>query len=310
MRNNRKIVYGFLLAALAIGVILFCIIQNNKTPKLEVVFLDVGQGDSILISEGSQQLLIDGGKDGKLLLEKLGKYIPFWDRNIETIIETHPDQDHIGGLIDVLKLYGVNSILETKMQSDSQTFKKLEDEILKNKIEKIEAKKGVTIKFVSGAVAEVLYPFESVTDVNGGDTNMYSVVVKLTVGDNKFLFTGDFPTTQENILLESGTDVKVNFLKVAHHGSKYATSNAFLDVVSPSDAIISVAKNNSYGHPNQEVLQRLLQHRVNILRTDEVGDIVYKCQNLKCVTIHLFPTPTQPSKEKAISEAPKPKFLF
>jgi competence protein ComEC len=231
--------------------------------------------------------LIDGGKDGKLLLEKLGKFIPFWDRKIEAIIETHPDQDHIGGLVSVMETYKVDSVLETKMQSDSQTFKKLENEIGKNGSEKIEAKKGVTIKFVNGAIAEVLYPFESVENINSQDTNSASVVVKLTVGENKFLFTGDLPTTEENKLLSGNIDVSADFLKVAHHGSKYATSSDFLDKVNPSEAIISVGKNNSYGHPNQEVLQRLVQRKVNILRTDELGDIVFECSNFgnKCELI-------------------------
>jgi beta-lactamase superfamily II metal-dependent hydrolase len=285
MKNYRKIIYAFVISLFVLAMILFVIVKSNNNSPLSVVFLDVGQGDSILISQGSQQLLIDGGNDGKLLLEKLGKYVPFWDRNIEAIIETHPDQDHIGGLVNVLNSYSINSILETKMQSDSQTYKKLEDDIVNNNVEKIEAKKDVKIKFKSGAIAEILYPLETVVDINGKDTNMYSVTVMLTVGENRFLFTGDLPTTEENKLLESDVDVKADFLKIAHHGSKYATSSSFLDVVKPSSAIISVGKNNSYGHPNQEVLQRLVSHNVNILRTDESGDIIYECQNdnSKCV---------------------------
>lgn len=277
MQNKRKIIYSFLLMLAVLGAIFSAAIFHSKNTVLNVVFLDVGQGDAILISQGSQQLLIDGGKDSRLLLEKLGKHIPFWDRNIEAIIQTHPDQDHIGGLIGVLGAYNVGSILETKMQSDSQTFKKLEEEIVKNNVKKIEAKKDVIIKFSNGATAEILYPLETVNDINGKDTNMYSVVVRLTIGKNKFLFTGDLPTTEENKLLENNVDVSAQFLKVAHHGSKYATSSLFLEAVKPVDAIISVSKNNSYGHPNQEVLQRLLQRGVGVLRTDEDGDISYEC---------------------------------
>ncbi|EKE20332.1 MAG: hypothetical protein ACD_8C00020G0001, partial [uncultured bacterium] len=129
MKNNRKIIYGILILFATLVLILSLIIWHGKNASLSVVFLDVGQGDSILISEGSQQLLIDGGKDGKLLLEKMGKYVPFWDRKIEAIIETHPDQDHIGGLIDIIETYKVGLVLQTKMQSESQTFKKLENEI-------------------------------------------------------------------------------------------------------------------------------------------------------------------------------------
>lgn len=283
MKNNRKLIYGSLILLAALAIILSVIIFHGKNAPLQVVFLDVGQGDSILISQGSQQILIDGGKDGKLLLEKLGKYIPFWDRKIEIIVETHPDADHIGGLIDVLNTYQVDSILETKMQSESQTFKKLEDIIASKDVEKVEAVKGVTMKFSGGAIAEVLYPFEAVVDINGKDTNMYSVVVKLSIGENKFLFTGDLPTTQENELLEKHIDVSADFLKVGHHGSKYSSGSEFLDAVKPTDAIISVGKNNSYGHPNSEVLQRLSQHKINTIRTDESADILYECRdNAKC----------------------------
>lgn len=277
---NHKIFFSIIGGLFALEIILSVIIWHSENGLLRVIFLDVGQGDAILISQGSQQVLIDGGKDGKLLLEKLGRHVPFWDRNIEAIIETHPDQDHIGGLIDVLRTYRVGDVLETKMQNDSQTFKKLEETIADNGIEKLEAKKEVTIKFSNGAVLEILYPFESVADVNDKDTNAYSVVAKLTVGKDSFLFTGDFPTTQENFLLNSGADVSANFLKVAHHGSKYATSDGFLERVKPTDAIISVGRSNAYGHPNQETLQRLAAHKIQVLRTDEVGDIEYGCADL------------------------------
>ena len=103
MQRNRKIIYSSLLASIFLVGIFWFIVVDSKNPAPNVVFLDVGQGDAILISEGSQQILIDGGKDGKLLLEKLGKYIPFWDREIETVIMSHPDQDHIGGFVDVFK---------------------------------------------------------------------------------------------------------------------------------------------------------------------------------------------------------------
>ena len=283
--RNRKIFFSFILALLALAVILGVVIFQSKQNTLSVIFLDVGQGDAILISSGSQQVLIDGGKDGKLLLEKLGKYIPFWDRNIETVLETHPDQDHIGGLVDVLKVYKIGNVFETKMQNDSQIFRKLEETIVGNKIEKVEAKKDVMISFSNGATLQILYPIESIVDINSNkDTNAYSVVAKLTIGKSKFLLTGDFPTTQDNLLLNGDTDVSADFLKVSHHGSKYATSEEFLSRVKPTVAIISVGKKNSYGHPNQETLQRLMTYKVNIFRTDESGDLEYVCRNLneKC----------------------------
>ncbi|MEI7621675.1 MAG: MBL fold metallo-hydrolase, partial [Candidatus Moraniibacteriota bacterium] len=189
--------------------------------------------------------------------------------------------DHIGGLIEVLQTYQIGSVLETKMQNDSQTFKKLEETIASKQIEKIEAKKGVALNFSAGAKLEILYPLETVINANSKDTNLASVVAKLTVGENSFLLTGDFPTTQDAQLLASGQNLSANFLKVAHHGSKYATSDGLLNAIKPNEAIISVGKKNSYGHPNPEVLQRLLSRKVKIFRTDEVGDIVYECQKEK-----------------------------
>jgi beta-lactamase superfamily II metal-dependent hydrolase len=279
MMKNRKILYFCVAALSALALIFGAIIWQSKTNELKVIFLDVGQGDSILISHGSQQLLIDGGKDGKMLLEKLGKYIPFWDRKIEVIIETHPDQDHVGGLIGVLEAYKVNEVLQTKMQSDSQTFKKLENEIEKNGSEKIEAKEGLTIKFAEDIFAQILYP-SKVANVKGKDTNGSSVALKLTAGENKFLFTGDLPSEQEGELLAESIDLQAQILKVSHHGSKYATSETFLEKVKPNSAVISVGKNNSYGHPNAEILQRLRARKIKIARTDESGDVVYRCKNI------------------------------
>jgi competence protein ComEC len=246
--------------------------------------LDVGQGDSILISQGSRQILIDGGKDGKVLLEKLGKYIPFWDREIEMVIETHPDADHIGGLIDVFAAYKIDNVMKTKMQSDSQTFLALEDEIENEKSQVVEARAGLTIRLDSDAALDVIFPFRSVDNPNGKDTNAASVVTKLNYGNNSFLFAGDLPIEQEDEIVGSGVTLKTDVLKVGHHGSKYSSGDEFLAAVRPEDAIISVGKNNTYGHPNQEALQRLILHKAIIHRNDNDGDIVYACKSVtaKC----------------------------
>ena len=284
MKNKRKIIYSLLISIVALAIILAVLIFRSRDGGMSVVFLNVGQGDSILIQQGSQQILIDGGKDGKLLLEKLGKHIPFWDRKIELIIETHPDADHIGGLIEIFRAYEIGSVMKTEMQSQSQTFKTLEDVIVKEKSEVIDATHGVKIKFANKAEAKVIFPFEKIVDVEAKDTNAASVVLKLNYGENSFLFTGDLPSEQEEEIVNKNIDIKSDVLKVGHHGSKYSTSEEFLKLVNPRDGIISVGKNNSYGHPNQEVLQRLLLHKMNIFRTDERGDIYYECQNpnIKC----------------------------
>lgn len=228
-------------------------------------------------------MLIDGGQDGKLLLQKLGKYIPFWDRKIEIVVSTHPDQDHIGGLVDVFRAYNIGTVIKTNAKSDSEVYKKLEKEIAAENAQAVEAKKDVSIKFANGAAVDILFPTNSIPEAVDDASNNNSVVIKLIYGENSFLLTGDLPDAQETNLIRSAlaeNSLNSQILKVSHHGSKYSTSNEFLDAVKPRDAIISVGKNNSYGHPNQEVLDRLIKKGINIFRTDEIGDIVYKCTNI------------------------------
>jgi len=297
----RKIIYTglvfLLVLALLVGGIIFF---YQKNQALEVIILDVGQGDAILISEGSNQILIDGGTSGKKLLEKLGEYIPFWDRQIEGIITTHPDQDHIGGLIDAFQTYKIKTIFKTEARSSSLVFSALEKAIEKEKparnafgkaeaggMEIVEAKKGVKIKFPSGAEIDIQYPFASLNKLNEKNSNAGSVVAKLIFGENSFLFTGDLPSTQEAELIKNKVALKANILKVGHHGSKYSTSQEFLNEVKPEEAIISVGKNNRYGHPTPEVLERLKNIGAQIFRTDETGDIKYECSKpeARCVIV-------------------------
>lgn len=269
-----------MLVLLLFAATIFHIASTYRDKSLKVIFLDVGQGDSILISQGSQQILIDGGSDGKVLLEKLGRYIPFWDRKIEAVIATHPDQDHIGGLVDALRTYKVENIIESRQKSSSQIYKLLEETEDKKHVERIIAQKGEKLIFPYGAQMEILFPFSSDVDEQEQNNNAASIVSKLSFGRNSFLLTGDLPLEKEKVLMESGEDVESNVLKVAHHGSKYSTSNEFLDAVKPKEAIISVGANNKYGHPNAETLERLKNHGADILRTDEKGDVIFECPDL------------------------------
>lgn len=287
--SNRKLIYPILILLLILAAIIFSIVFFVRKDYLNIYFLNVGQGDSILVSQGSNQLLIDGGKDGKLLLQKLGKYIPFWDRKIEIVVSTHPDQDHIGGLVDVFKAYNIGTVIKTNAKSDSQVFKKLEEEIAAENAQAVEAKKDVSIKFANGAIADILFPINSIPEAVDDASNDNSVVIKLTYGENSFLLTGDLPDAQETNLIRDAlakNSLNSQVLKVSHHGSKYASSDEFLAAVKPADAIISVGK-NSYGHPNQETLDRLIKKGIKIFRTDEIGDIIYKCAdiNLQCAKV-------------------------
>jgi competence protein ComEC len=280
---NRKLKYSVILSLSVLGVIFACIIHFSQEPdKLRVVFLDVGQGDAILISKGNYQMLIDGGRDGKLLLNKLGKYIPFWDRNVEVILATHPDQDHIAGLIDVLQKYNVKNVLKTQDKSESQTYKKFEEEIGNEKSENIDAKKEVSIKISDDAGIEIVYPFSETGDIADNKSNEGSVVVKINYGENSFLLTGDLPKEQEIEIVNSGINIASTIFKIAHHGSKYSNSAGFLEKVNPIQTIISVGKDNSYGHPSGEVVNFLKEKNISVFRTDERGDIAYECAKDSC----------------------------
>lgn len=278
--RNKKFVYTFLLALLAVDLILGAVIWHSRSAALAVNFLDVGQGDAILIGQGGNQILIDGGAGGQTLLEKLGQNIPFWDRKIELVIATHPDSDHSGGLIEALKKYQVGVVMQTSAESDSETFRKLQEVLRqaeeKNKTARLAGRAGMKIKFPNGAEMEIMHPGEG---ENFSDTNSASIVAKLVFGENSFLLTGDLPSEEESKLMDSGVDLSAQVLKVAHHGSKYSTSAEFLAKARPVDAVVSVGQKNRYGHPAPEVLERLRKTGARILRTDEMGDVEYICQN-------------------------------
>lgn len=277
---NRKIIFSIIMLLVILGCVVWAVVLfEHRQFGLSVTFFDVGQGDAILISQGSQQILIDGGRDGNLLLEKLGKAIPFWDRTIETVIATHPDADHIAGLVDVAKAYKIGSVIETYMQSDSQVYRAWEDAIGKEGSERVEALAGEKIILKDGAELSILFPFNNISNADEKNSNATSVVAKLSYGENKFLFTGDLPSEQEAELVDKKSELSSDVLKVGHHGSKYSTSEKLLDVVSPKEAIISVGAHNTYGHPNQEIVDRLSHRGINILRTDKSGSIEYKCAN-------------------------------
>lgn len=275
-----KIYYLFLAVLLLLFLYFsYQIFVENK--PLQIVFFDVGQGDSILIQKGTRQILIDGGPSGKVEMAKLGKYLPYFDREIEIVIATHPDRDHIAGLIEAARNYKIDKVLATGAEKDTQTFKEWKDVLAYNKIETVEIWRGAEVKF-DGAQMKIIYPTGKV-DPSVGEANDKSIVARLDSGENSFLFTGDIESGAEKEILESGENVDIDILKVAHHGSKYSSFEEFLDAASPKEAVISVSATNSYGHPTKEVLEALKKRNIEIFRTDEVGDIIYKCdKDEKC----------------------------
>lgn len=283
MAKSRKIVWAILAVLVGASVLIWMLVWRlDKTRNLEVIFFDVGQGDSIFIEtpEGFQ-VLIDGGPD-LTILDKLGKEMAFYDRTIDLVVLTHPDHDHIFGLLEVLKRYQIKNVLWTGVVKDTAEWKEWQRLIKEEGAEIIIAQAGQRIIYSSDIFFNILFPFENLEGQEVEDSNNASVVLKLVFRDKAFLFTGDISQKIEEQL----TDLNADILKVAHHGSKVSTGLEFLQAVSPEIAIISVGE-NQWGHPAQETLKNLEQSGIKVLITKELGDIAFSCRrtlkdSLKC----------------------------
>ena len=235
--------------------------ENNE--NLKVYFFDVGQADSILIQNENETILIDAGnnEDGDLLVKNLQE---LQIEKIDYLIGTHPHEDHIGGLDDIIKNFEIGTIYMPKVQTNTKTFEDVLDAVA-NKNLKIETPKvGDSFK-IGEANCKVLAVGNDKTNLN-----LSSIVIQMNFENLSYLFTGDVEEEIEN-KLELG---KINILKVAHHGSDTSSSKNFLNKIAPELAIISVGKDNSYGHPSQTTLNNLKNIGTTIYRTDEVGNIM------------------------------------
>jgi len=272
----------YFLGALFLGAIFvwYAVLAETRS-GLKVAFLDVGQGDAIFIeAPNGNQLLIDGGPN-KAVLRELAKQMPFYDHSIDGIILTHPHLDHYGGFIDVLDSYQINFEMDSGNNNpESKGFdvyvKKLEEE----KAKRIFAKRGMRVNLDKEIYLDILLP---VINKEGMSAHDEMVVARLVYGNNSFLLTGDMEDNFENFLLSFGDSLKSDVLKIGHHGSLTSTSESFLGWVKPSLAIISVGKNNKYGHPKKEIMERLAKFEISTLRTDEKGVIVLKSDGEKIV---------------------------
>jgi competence protein ComEC len=245
--------------------------------KLRVSFLDVGQGEAILIQKGSQQVLVDGGPSPQALALELGERMPFWDRTIELVVLSHPHADHLTGLVDTIQRYRVERVLYPESDYGSPLCQQWLELIGEKDIECTIARAGQEINLGNGVKIAVLNPpIPPLSDTNS-DVNNNSVVLSLSAGRVSFLLTGDIEREAEFKLIARGDDLSGTVLKVGHSGSQTSTTAEFLAEVSPAVAVISVGKDNRFGHPSSDVMERL-EERLgtgNIYRTDEQGTIEF-----------------------------------
>ena len=239
--------------------------------QLHVRFLNVGQGDAILITlPGGKQILIDGGPSPQALLSELGRAMPFWDHRLELLVLSHPDQDHLIGLLSLFEKYDIEQVIDCATHDRSELSLQWQKELRDRATPIQKACAGMTIDLSDGAHMDVLHPNSDELSSAAGDSNNTSTVLRLVYGQVSFLFTGDLEQEGEHFLLQKDVHLDSTLLKVSHHGANEATTEAFVQAVSPQVAIISVGSNR-FGHPAPQTLQRLSS--VPVLRTDRVGTI-------------------------------------
>jgi competence protein ComEC len=263
---------------LLIAIIVWSVVFTMPDDKLHVSFLDVGQGDAILIqTPNHQNILIDGGPDPQKVNLELSKKLPFWDRTMELMVSTQPQADHIAGLVEVLQRYKVKQVLEPEIDYDSLIYQEWGNLIEEKQIKHDKARAGQEIDLGSGIKMEVLNPPEGLLEGTSHDVDNNGVVLRLSWGKVSFLFTADIREEAEFELIGQRANLESTVLKVAHHGSKTSSSPQFLTAVDPEVAVISVGTDNPFGHPSSEVVERLIGRlgEDNVYRTDEDGTIEF-----------------------------------
>lgn len=277
-----KLRIGYLVSGIITGLVLvFQFLWSLPDGKLHITFCDVGQGDAVyVVFPDGRDMLVDGGP-GNAVLRCLGSRMPFWDRKIDIVMVTHPENDHLGGIVSVLERYQAGVILSTAVSAQSDLYTAFQNRIETRNIPRkiVSAGEYITVGDVTMNIFWPDYGFlstrisDDVLGVTHGDVNETAIVFFLRYGTFDTLFTADADVEVEDEYTgDILADDHVELLKVPHHGSKTGMSDTFLDWIQPELAVISVGK-NSYGHPSQEILEKLAVHGVRALRTDEEGDI-------------------------------------
>ncbi|MCF7836427.1 MBL fold metallo-hydrolase [Candidatus Gracilibacteria bacterium] len=252
------------------GTVLIFGFWSLPSHDLETTFLDVGQGDAILIRTPQQQkILIDAGQPGQIL-PPLAEELSFWERKIQLAILTHPDTDHIAGFLEILKRYEVENILLTGVQHETQWYDEILKEIARQQIPVLIADAEQDFKF-GEVFFDIFWPDENLLGASLTDANAGSIALKMTFGKTTAILTGDLDLESEEKILKNAPNLTAQVLKISHHGSRTASSAKFLAAVNPDFAIISAGEGNSFGHPHEEVLARLENSK--ILETAKIGSI-------------------------------------
>ncbi|RJR10328.1 MBL fold metallo-hydrolase [Candidatus Parcubacteria bacterium] len=260
-----KIVITLILMSL----LLFSLLRNDN--KFKINFLDIGQGDAILITTpDNQNILIDGGPDN-LLLSELAKAMDWWERDIDYLIISHYHADHMVGFIELLNRYRVKNVLVTGHQPEDFLYRVWTDKLSEKNIIPTIVYAGDKFILSDDLSWQVLS-----ADTNHEDYNENSLVMRLTYKDTDFMLTGDLGEEGEARILQAGFDISSEYLKVGHHGSRWSSSQKFLEAISPQFCIIQSGKDNKFGHPHQETIDRLNSIGCQIMDNQNLGIISFK----------------------------------
>lgn len=264
--------YIFAGVALVAG-FFFLETRPMHNPYFQVAFLDIGQGDAILVTDVSgYQILIDGGPAPDSILRELEGNMSFFDRSIDMIVLTHPDKDHFGGLSAVLERYRVSTIVDNQVSKEANDISRFRELSQDEGASLVSVKKGDVLSLPSGAVVEVLAPDSGFFDPS---TNNSSIVLRISYQDVSFLLTGDIDSTVESRLVSTipAGRLQSTVLKVAHHGSRSSSSLEFLEQVNPQFAVASYGCTNSYGHPSIYTVRRYEYKNIPVFSTCDRGTI-------------------------------------
>ncbi len=271
MQDSPVSTKSLLIAAIISLIIVFMVFLSHMTnSRTKIVFCDVGQGNAAYIRIANKyDLVIDTGPD-KSVLQCLGKHMPFYDREIELVVITHSDYDHYGGTTALIDRYKIGQISINNLNKDDPRLKKLKNKILVNGIKTVSRYRGDKVKLGDGLIT---FYWPSV-DFNSKDGNDDSSIFDYREGGFRLLFTGDSPPDSLNRLTYRDV-MDTDILMVPHHGSRNGTTEKLLRLADPDIAVISVGKNNPFGHPHKSILDLIKAKKIKILRTDEDGDIKF-----------------------------------
>lgn len=276
--EQQKLLTLFILIGAAVFSWLPSFSYSNTSLKncecLSVSFLDVGQGDAILIkTPDGFEMLVDGGRDSSVLRE-LAKQRPFFDKKIDVMVSTHPDLDHIAGLVDVLKRYQVTTILMTENEGESGAAAAFAAAAPEEGAQIIFADAGQVLQLGQQVYMQVFSP---IGDESKVESNSASIVLRVVYGNTSFMLTGDAPQEIEDYLVRTyGAQLDSDVLKLGHHGSKTSTSDLWLDTVTPQYAVVSAGIDNRYGHPHQDVMQRVFKRNIQTSHTGTDGTVIFQ----------------------------------